>query len=140
MLGQLLGQSDDEQVGFDLTPMIDVTFLLIIFWMVVTSVTPSEPVRKLELPSASVTRSAGAGRPLMMEVTPEPVQPIHFQGRAYSLGELDEHLERFPLGGREVVLRADRRTSADLVSRLARVCHRRGASSVAFSLRTGGGT
>jgi len=122
-------------LGIDLTPMIDVTFLLIIFWLVVTSVAPSEPVRELELPAASVRQAAGAGHPVMIDVTGESVRPIWWLGRAFSLAELDEQLTARPLSGRAVVLRADRRADAALVARLARLCYGRGAESVAFSLQ-----
>jgi len=129
---------DDPAVGIDLTPMIDVTFLLIIFWLVVTSIAPSQPVRQLELPVASVRQSAGGGRPIMLDVTAEPVRPIYWLGQAFSPAELDGRFSARPPGGRDIVLRADRRSDAALVAALARLCYRHGARSVSFSLRAVG--
>ncbi len=143
MIAQLLDASegfaiDDPDVGLDLTSMIDMTFLLIIFWLLVTSAAPAEPLRRLELPAATVRQSAGAGRPLILEITAEPVRPIVFVGRAWSAEELAGHLATQPLAGRDVVLRADRRADAALVARIARTCYRNGARSVAFSLQVAG--
>ena len=135
-----LASRPDDPGGIDLTAMIDVTFLLIIFWMVVTSLSPNQPVRQIELPKATVTQSAGVGEPLLIDVTAEPIEPIHLAGGAFSAAGLDDHLAAQPLAGRNVVLRVDRRADSQLVSRLAQTCYRHGAGSVGFSLRvTGGG-
>ncbi len=141
MLGRFLQLAGDDDAGptVDLTPMIDVTFLLVIFWMAVTSLSPSQPVRELELPAAAVTRSAGQGRPIIIDITYDKGSPLYMEGVSYSPLAMEAHLANHPLAGREVVLRADRRASAELVARVARLCHRHGAASVAFSLRTGGG-
>ncbi len=127
--------TDEGPIAFDLTPLIDVTFQLIIFWMVVTSMAPSESVRDLDLPRAAVSQAAGGGRPINIDVTGEAVRPIYLAGQAYSPAELSGHLADRPLAGRAVVLRADRKADSALISRVARDCYRHGAGSVAFSLR-----
>jgi len=137
------GQSDEGAdigaAGIDLTAMIDVIFLLIIFWMVLTSFAPTQPRRQIELPSAAVTRATGAGRPIMIDVVAEPIRPIYFLARRWEPAELAEHLASQPLTGRNVVLRVDRRADARLVSRLTRICYDGGADLVEFSLHAAGG-
>jgi biopolymer transport protein ExbD len=103
--------------------------------MVVTSMAPSEPVRDLDLPQASVSQAAGGGRPLDIDITREPVRPIYLAGQSFSAAELSAHLADRPLAGRAVVLRADRQADSALISRVARDCYRHGAGSVAFSLK-----
>jgi biopolymer transport protein ExbD len=123
----------------DLTPMIDVTFLLIIFWMVVTSVAPQQQLRDMELPTANVRSPAGAGKPLQIEVTPDPLTPIYHAGRTWTVADFERSIAARPFAGRAVVIRADRRADAAVINRIARICHSGGAGKVAFSLRIAGG-
>ena len=49
---RVLRRSDDE-VGFQLAPMIDMTFLLLIFFMVTTKISKEQIKEEVKLPVAS---------------------------------------------------------------------------------------
>lgn len=53
-----LKTTNDEQLSVNLTPMIDVVFLLVIFFMVATKFTELERSIELELPTASAAGDA----------------------------------------------------------------------------------
>lgn len=119
---------DVEQDGFDMTPMIDCTFQLIIFFMLVTDMA-SVQTEKMTLPVAS--RTVPGDEPgLVVNVMADG--KIRIDGRTVK----DETLESIFEGRRSkaergsgypVILRADRSTPFEHVQKVMMVATARGA-------------
>ncbi len=104
-----------REATFDLTPMIDVLLLLIIFFMMTSQFTRTQ-LRPVDLP-----RESGEKAP-----TPSPQTvflDLDAQGRLFAVGR-PVTLEQLPsvvgtgAGGAEVVIRADRQCAAAHLNRL----------------------
>ncbi|MCG3181701.1 MAG: hypothetical protein BIFFINMI_04100 [Phycisphaerae bacterium] len=135
----------DGSAGIDLTSMIDVTFLLIIFWLVVASIAQEQPQHQISLAQAAGNRAAGVGKPLLVDLVASDKDAIWYNGRSWSLDTFNAHFTEQPLelDGRDVVLRVDRKADAELANRVARLCRLHGAGAVSFAHRVaagGGGT
>ena len=116
-----------EQDGFDMTPMIDCTFQLIIFFMLVTDMA-SVQTEKMTLPMARTVDPKEPG--LVVNVLPEG--SIRIDGRTVK----DETLESIFEGrrakaergsGYPVILRADRSTPFEHVQKVMMVATLHGA-------------
>ncbi len=130
--------ADLEQEGFDMTPMIDCTFQLIIFFMLVSDMARvrTDPVT---LPSA--TKAARVPNPDDLVVNILPDGRVRVDGRGYS----DEALEalfarRRPKAesgiGYPLVLRADRSTAFEHVQKIMSMAVAHGAlSRIQFSAK-----
>ncbi len=81
----------DEQLSLDLTPMIDVVFLLIIFFMVATSFSEMERDIELELPEVA-SAAAMTSAPKQRVVSVQAEGQIRLDGDEVSLTELTQRL------------------------------------------------
>lgn len=81
----------DEQPALNLTPMIDVVFLLIIFFMVATSFAEMERDIELELPEVA-SAAALTAAPKQRVVSVQAEGEIRLDGEDVSLSQLTERL------------------------------------------------
>lgn len=86
-----LKTQQDEQPSLNLTPMIDVVFLLIIFFMVATSFAEMERDIELELPEVAAA-SALTAAPKQRVVSVRAEGQVRLDGEAVSLSELTQRL------------------------------------------------
>ena len=83
----------DEDAGIDLTPVIDVIFMLLIFFIMTT--TFSKPVLDIVLPASETAEDAGRkGAELVISVKADGT--IHHQDRQLTREELTAVLETRP--------------------------------------------
>jgi len=83
----------DEQLSLDLTPMIDVVFLLIIFFMVATSFSERERDIDIELELAEVASTAAmTAAPKQRVVSVQAEGQIRLDGENVTLAELTQRL------------------------------------------------
>ena len=123
----------EENVGFQLAPMIDMTFLLLIFFMVTTKISKEQIKQEIKLPVAS-------NAIIPPEVSNRDVISIDGQGR-YFIGQtpadkkaLADHLkERFenypPL---RLYIRADKNTPGKKIKEVMKMAADAGALDVIF--------
>ena len=128
-------------LGFNMTPMIDVVFLLIIFFLVSSHLARQELEMELDLPGAQTgedTDPADTTRRIVVNVLPEG--EIVVGGRpldAEALGEMIAYegrrrrAEGEPL---EVRIRSDRQAPYRLVEPIMRACARAGVWRVTFAV------
>jgi biopolymer transport protein ExbD len=127
-----------EQEGFDMTPMIDCTFQLIIFFMITTDMSRvrTDPV---ELPAA--TRAALVRNADDLFLTLHPDGSIRVDGRSLGDAALEAFFERRrPRAesgmGYPVVLWADRNTPFEHVQKVLAMAGSRGtATRIQFAAR-----
>jgi biopolymer transport protein ExbD len=116
----------------DLTPMVDVVFLLIIFFMVSTTFITLETGLPVDLPQATTAEGQPEGLPT---VTIDAQRRIYLAGAEVAEEEL-EGLLRSVLADAEVetvVLRADQSVPHGLTVRVMDAIKRAGAARVAIA-------
>lgn len=89
--------------AFDLAPLIDVLFLLLVFFLVATTFERRESGLPLQLPAAEAGEELPEERPLRIEVTSDAVS---VDGRRVDARELPSTLAAAP--GRPVIIASDR--------------------------------
>lgn len=112
----------------NMTPMIDVVFQLLIFFLVATRFAEEERELEVQLPIASESRPLTA-RPK------ETLVNIDAEGRYFigpdqvTVGELDTILGRIALsnpGRKTVLIRADKRSPVNSTVQVINLCHKHG--------------
>jgi biopolymer transport protein ExbD len=123
----------DDEMGFQLAPMIDMTFLLLIFFMVTTKISKEQIKEEVKLPVAS-------NAIIPEDVSNRDIISIDAQGR-YFIGQeiadkkrLAEYLKkRFentpPL---RLYIRADQKTSGKKIKEIMKMAADAGAVDVIF--------
>jgi biopolymer transport protein ExbD len=123
----------DDEMGFQLAPMIDMTFLLLIFFMVTTKISKEQIKEEVKLPVAS-------NAVIPEDVSNRDIISIDAQGR-YFIGQeladkrrLVEYLKkRFentpPL---RLYIRADQKTSGKKIKEIMKMAADAGAVDVIF--------
>jgi biopolymer transport protein ExbD len=119
--------------GFDLTPMIDVVFLLIVFFMTVASMLTAE---KINMNLAVADESA-----IPKEIKDRFTFSVTTEGKLYAganevtEAELAESLQRLTSQGRpiKIVLRADREAEHQHVNKVLALCAQYGINDIIFA-------
>ena len=122
---------DDE--GFDLTPMIDVVFLLIVFFMTVASMLTAEKVKmNLAVADESAIPKEIKDR-FTFSVTQEGL--LYAGANQVTEEELARSLARLTQRGSQIkiVLRADRNTEHQHVNKLLALCAQYGINDIIFA-------
>ena len=128
-----LAKKQEDEIGFQLAPMIDMTFLLLIFFMVTTKISKEQVNVEIKLPTAS-------NASIPDELSNRDIISIDKDG-TYYIGhnpadkkQLTTHLkERFkvtpPL---RLYVRADKNTPGKQIKELMRIASEAGAVNVIF--------
>jgi len=128
-----LPKKQEDEVGFQLAPMIDMTFLLLVFFMVTTKISKEQVKMEIKLPIASnaVIPSNLADR----DIVSIDAQGRYFAGQnPMSKKELTAYLkERFkntpPL---RLYVRADKNTPGKQIKEFMKIASEAGALNVIF--------
>jgi biopolymer transport protein ExbD len=123
--------------GINMTPMIDVVFQLIIFFLVSSHLAKQEAQLELPLPIAESGRAPhdpDTAAPVIVNVLADG--GILVAGRALSAGDLEERLRAIQAerGTTEVKIRAHRRVAYRHVEPIMLACHRSGMRQVTYSV------
>ena len=127
------GKARQDEVGFNITPMIDLTFLLLIFFMVTSKLSKEQKKMDISLPAAaSATQPEDLSNRDIVNLDGKGV--LHLADRAMSDEQMKEYLEaRFrgnpPL---KIYLRADRDTPGKRIREFMKLASEAGAVSVIF--------
>ena len=132
-------------LGFNMTPMIDVVFLLIIFFLVSSHLARQETQLELDLPDATSGEPAGQedqGRRVVVNVLAEPQAEGRMQvsGRVMNSDELAGLIDfesRRTESDLEVRIRSDRRVPYRVVEPVLIACARAGVWRVTFAVVAG---
>ncbi len=123
----------EDDGGFDLTPMIDVVFLLIVFFMTVASMISAD---KVDLNLAVADESA-----IPKEIGDRSTFSIMADGTFYAgprpveLDELREIISKLASHSKKlsIVLRADRMAEHQYVNQVLQICAESGISDIIFA-------
>jgi len=118
----------------DLSPLIDVTFLLLIFFVVTSTFTRDADV-EIERPSAA---SAAASDQAALRIAVDQDGDVFIDGTPTPAYMVQRHVERqVRLGLEEVLLIVDKRADAGLLVELVDQCRLAGAQRVAVAAEGG---
>jgi len=125
-------------LSFNMTPMIDVVFLLIIFFLVSSNLVQQESLIALDLPTAKTSRipksSESNTRKITINVTNE--DHLFLGSRPIDRDQLRQYLiaEQSRLGkSLEVRIRTDRRVPYRAIEPLMVICSQAGIDNVSFN-------
>ena len=128
-----LAKKQEDEIGFQLAPMIDMTFLLLIFFMVTTKISKEQMNVEIKLPTA-------ANASIPDDLSNRDIISIDKDG-TYYIGqnpadkkELTAHLkERFKVNPPlRLYVRADKNTPGKQIKELMRIAREAGAVNVIF--------
>jgi len=123
--------------SLSMTPLIDVVFLLLIFFLVATRFAEEERSMEMTLPTASESKPITM-KPRDIELNIDADGNYYLGGgKAMSLGEVEVALGQSAANNpltQAVVIRADRKSSWDSVAQAMNVCYRVGLQDVKTSL------
>ena len=130
---ELIKRRSKRRVRIDIHPLIDVVFLLLIFFMVTTTFS-QRPGMKLELP-ASETASTQSLQELTVVLTYD--QRVFFQGREIEISNLPNLLEKELKKSSEkmVIISADRRVEYGKVVAVMDIAKKSGARGLTIATR-----
>ncbi|UCD11932.1 MAG: biopolymer transporter ExbD [Nitrospinaceae bacterium] len=98
---------EEENFGLDLTPLIDVVFLLLIFFMVSTVFVDFNRRLDLKLPTSKASVPDESPKSLEIEMTVD--KQVYFNGKKISLDELEARVGEFArLQKQTAIIRADK--------------------------------
>ena len=130
----------DEQPSLNLTPMIDVVFLLIIFFMVATSFAEMERDIELELPEVA-SASALTAAPKQRVVSVKCGGQVHLDGEEVTLSELTRRLASAKAEYPElsVVIRGDSTCAFQHIASSLAACKEANISDLGITVRVAEG-
>ena len=121
---------------FNITPLIDVVFLLVIFFLVATHFAHQEEVEAVELPIAGNVAD-GPEVPRRLTVTVQADGTMSVKGRVVDAVEV-EHLIQADTAQRsadyEVRIRADQQAPYEHVEPILLACLRAGVTKIGFAV------
>ena len=125
-------------VALNLTPLIDIVFLLVIFFLVASHTARTESTEPVELPIVSGVEDGRVEMPRRLVVTVTADQALHVGGRTITLeqitGRLNEASAGSPAGEYEVRIRGDRRVPFRVVEPLMVACAQAGITRIGYAV------
>lgn len=128
----------------DMTPMIDMTFQLIAFFMFVSNFSEAEQDDRVQLPQSQLAKPSDApiDAPITLQLTKKSA--VIYAGELVGIGELGTYLEREKSAmldaGKEpveatVIVRADANAKTGEVQDIIKVCQEKGFEKFALRAR-----
>lgn len=100
-------REQEENYSLELTPLIDVVFLLLIFFMVSTSFVEFPRKMDIALPTSKASSENPAVKNFEIEMTKD--KTIYLDGKKVTLTSLEQLLEKIKkTGDRKALIRADK--------------------------------
>lgn len=100
-------REQEENYSLELTPLIDVVFLLLIFFMVSTSFVDFPRKMDIALPTSKVSNENQAVKNFEIEMTKD--KAIYLDGKKVTLTGLEQLLKKIKkTGDRQALIRADK--------------------------------
>lgn len=127
-------KESDEEAGISLTSLIDVIFLLLIFFMVATTLV--DPSRKLDiqLPAAKAASNEKEKIPVTIEMSERG--DLTLNGERIEMGTLENRLKILSREGRRMALvRADKRLDYGRVVEILGICRAVGIHEIGIAVK-----
>ena len=125
-------KADEEEFRPELTPLVDVVFQLIIFFMVSTVFIEFTQQMDIEAPEVEGSLVQDQIKRLTIEITRD--EKIFLDGKELELEELSEYLSG-PSHARSVLIRADKRLPYGIVMQVMQICRSAGMTDIRTTVR-----
>jgi len=131
---QFLKESEEEAV-IGLTPLIDVIFLLLIFFMVTTTIIKPSKRLDIQLPEAKAASAKTESIPVRIEL--KRSGELYLNGKRVNLKTLETRLRELGKEGgkKTAIVRADRRLDYGRVVRILGICRASGYSDIGIAVK-----
>ena len=132
--------SDDSGYELNMTPMVDIVFLLIIFFLITTSLIQLEQDLSIDLPKQSekIKAKAPPTRPIVVNVRhlPGGKAYYHVENQPLTLASLTSNLSRARIRYKDqaVVIRGDRNVKWEHIAAVMSCCGQVGISKVSATV------
>lgn len=128
----------ERGLNFNVTPLIDIVFLLIIFFLAASHLARSELVDDVALPSATEVAEEVEQPPRRLTVTVTAARAMSVAGQPVDIPTLEQlilagHLEQ-DARGFEVRIRGDAAVPYDAIEPILLACARAGVSKTGFAV------
>ena len=120
-------KADEEDFRPELTPLVDVVFQLIIFFMVSTVFVEFTQQMDIETPEVEGSLAQDQIKRLTIEITMD--EKIFLDGKELALDAIPEHLEDRS-SNRSVLIRADKRLPYGIVMQVMQICRSAGIDDI----------
>ncbi len=129
-----LKESEEEAV-IGLTPLIDVIFLLLIFFMVTTTIIKPSKRLDIQLPEAKAASAKTKSIPVRIEL--KRSGELYLNGKRVNLKTLETRLRELGKEGgkKTAIVRADRRLDYGRVVRILGICRASGYSDIGIAVK-----
>ncbi len=135
-------KSKSEKKELDMTPMIDITFLLIAFFMVLINFSEADQSERIKLPASELAKPPDKPlvEPVVLQIAEDGT--TIFNGRTYEIRALRDQLDLYrrlqtsmnkPMSAATVVIRADGFAQSGTVQDVIQICRDLGMQN--FKLR-----
>ena len=125
-------EAEEEEVGFQMAPMIDVVFQLIIFFMCVTTLSKMVVAEDIKLPLAEHSREKKGAAEVIVNVYPDGI--ISILPHQYQVEELPSLFESAKVDGElKVYIRGDKDTNFKEIVKVMNACARADIWDVSFA-------
>ena len=124
-------------VSFNVTSLIDIVFLLVIFFLVASHVARTEAIEPINLPEATQFQDEDSSTPRRLVITIQADGTLDIAGRAAELVEVEQKIisgSEQSAGQFEVRIRADRDAAYSTIEPILLTCARFGVSRVGFAV------
>lgn len=113
---------DEVDATPNLTPLIDVVFLLLVFFLVATTFRKDEVELDLQLPEASTGEAAEKSRPIVINVRADGA--LYVDGKMLRMPALEQKLRAAARRNKkqEVLIRGDTQSQFGVVARVLDAC------------------
>lgn len=126
-------RESDEEVGISLTSLIDVIFLLLIFFMVATTLVDPTKRLDIQLPEAKVA-SPETKSPVTIEMSDRG--EITLNGQSVEISSLEARLKTLGQEGKKAaIVRADKRLDYGRVVEVLGICRSVGFQDIGIAVR-----
>ncbi len=127
-------EPDEEQAGINLTSLIDVVFLLLIFFMITSTFIKTERKLELQLPEAKAAEVEQKDRkPIKIEM--DKRGRITLDGQLVTMKALETRLKEFQGKRKSAIVRADRRLKHGTVTAVLGLCRDAGIREIAIAVK-----
>lgn len=127
-------EPDEEQAGINLTSLIDVVFLLLIFFMITSTFIKTERKLELQLPEAKAAEVEQKERkPIQIEM--DKRGRITLDGQLVTMKALETRLKEFQGKRKSAIVRADRRLKHGTVTAVLGLCRDAGIREIAIAVK-----
>ena len=115
-------------IGFQLAPMLDIVFLLLVFFIVTQTFEDDEPDLSINLPSAETPKPGeNVSNEIIVNIRKEGTVVIKRQDKLLSVARLDKTML--------VRIRVDEKAESGVVVHVMDACLKAGLNNVSFSTR-----